>query len=357
MTKSAFTLFSFFLLFLLANSIVAVKASENFWETKTSMQQARASLGVATINGKLYAIGGYTRGLGDDKNLGTNEEYDPITDTWIYRMSMPTPRSGFGIAVVDDKFYCIGGWTETNETAITEVYDPVTDTWETKTSMPTPRGDITANAVNGKIYVTGGNYIIHGEYFTTNVTEVYDPTTDSWTLDNPIPNAVSSYASVALDNKIYIIGGYDLTLSISHMLTQIYDTQIGNWSLGAPPMSQVYYGAGDATTGMIAPKRIYVLGGANDGLNQIYDPKSDKWTTGTSMPTSRVNLAVAVMDDTIYAIGGDHYPTTGPTASCAVIEQYTPLEYVPEFSIDIIVPLFVVLTLAIAVMQKNHISS
>ncbi len=337
---------------------IDVWAVDNLWETREPMQQARTGLSAAVVEGKIYAIGGYSRGLGDDKNLGTNEEYDPITDSWTYKEPMPTPRSGFGIAVVDNKIYCICGWTETNETATNEVYDPMTDTWETKTSMPTPRADITASAVNGKIVVTGGNYMIQGEYFTTNVTEVYDPTTDSWTSENPVPNAVSSYASAVIDNKIYIIGGHNLDLGVKYSLTQIYDTETDNWSQGIMLPYATYYAAAGSTTGTMALERIYVLGGANNGLNQIYDPKNDNWTNGTTIPTSRINLAVAVINDTIYALGGDHYPTTGPTASCTTNEHYTPADYVPEFPTQLILPiLLITAVMAIVLRQKIYRTS
>jgi len=77
------------LLFLVASCIVAVKpalssaddSAENTWVSKAPMQVARSGVGVAVVNGKIYAIGGSTeKGL-----VGTNEEYDPATDTWTYK--------------------------------------------------------------------------------------------------------------------------------------------------------------------------------------------------------------------------------------------------------------------------------
>jgi hypothetical protein len=326
-------------------------AAEDMWVTREPMQQAREGLGVAVVDGRIYAIGGYARGLPSGyRHLGTNEEYDPATDMWTYRAPMPTPRSRFGIAVVDNKIYCIGGWTDDNETAVNEVYDPQTDTWENRTSIPTPRADMTANTVDGKIYVIGG-------YPSTNVNEVYDTETDTWTTETSIPNAVSSYASAVVDDKIYILGGHDLSLGVDRALTQIYDPQTGNWSLGDQLQYRVYYAAAGATTGVMAPERIYVLGGTGAGVpkgtNQIYDPENDIWTIGTPLPTSRINLAVAVINDTIYALGGDHWPVIGPTASSAINEQYTPAGYIPEFPSWIILPLFLFATLVVVGIKRK----
>ena len=79
-------------------------AAENEWTARTRMPTARGGVGVAVVNGKIYAIGG----LNNDTQLAVNEEYNPVTDTWTTRTPMPTARSGFAIAVYQNKIYCIG---------------------------------------------------------------------------------------------------------------------------------------------------------------------------------------------------------------------------------------------------------
>jgi hypothetical protein len=99
----------------LSASCVAVKPvfsseeiKENVWVSKASMQVARGSLGVAVVDGKIYAIGG----ISDDGVVGVNEEYDPETDMWVFKKSMPTPRESFAIVSCQGKIYCIGGTTD-----------------------------------------------------------------------------------------------------------------------------------------------------------------------------------------------------------------------------------------------------
>jgi parallel beta-helix repeat protein len=87
-----------------------------------------------------------------------------------------------------------------------------------------------------------------------------------------------------------------------------------------------------ATTGKFAPKQIYVIGGLQSGnglsLNQVYDPQSDNWTLGTSMPTARYGLAVAVVNDTLYAMGGVLLPPYAfPKVPLDANEVYLPLGY------------------------------
>ncbi|MCL2172527.1 MAG: hypothetical protein FWB84_02615 [Candidatus Bathyarchaeota archaeon] len=114
------------------NSVSATsELVENSWYTKESMSQARSRLGVVAVDGKIYAIGGSTF----ETVVGTNERYDPKTDTWTPLASMPTPRSNFGIVACQNKIYCIGGSSFTEHgLLIVEVYDPVANSWSTKAS-------------------------------------------------------------------------------------------------------------------------------------------------------------------------------------------------------------------------------
>ena len=88
-------LFSFFILILFLTATVPTLAQtnaiEDSWNSKAPMHQARSGLGVIAVDNKIYAIGGALSGF---KNVaGTNEQYDPATDTWVYKASMPTPRA------------------------------------------------------------------------------------------------------------------------------------------------------------------------------------------------------------------------------------------------------------------------
>ena len=326
-------------LVLLASSlIVAVKPvsaaipAENSWTTKAPMSIARSSLGVAEANGKIYAIGGSS----ENEVTSTNEEYDPITNSWINKQPMPIPMDYFATAVYQNKVYCIGE-------KVNEVYNPTTDTWETKTAMPTPRTGVQAKVANNRIYVIGG--YVQANYTTQNFTnsflalnEAYDPETDTWTTRTPIPIATATYASSVVDNKIYILGG--LSKSGDGKMNQIYDSETDTWRQGAPAPSTIAYAQACSTSGMNAPKRIYMLtqdfSSPEEPYNQpiinlVYDPGQDTWMTGTALPTTRRDFGFNVANDILYVIGGvtETFDLFGKShiKFYTANEQYTPFGY------------------------------
>ena len=270
----------FFVLLIIAFTFIVntqpVKSVENSWTTETPMPTARAQLGVAVVNGKIYAIGGGNNTAAGPTLLNVNEEYDPATNTW-----------------------------------------------ETKTAMPTARAGLSANTVNGRIYLMGGD---PGN--TTN--EAYDPVTDSWTTESQIPLGASGSASAVVGSKIYLFGGI-----FNRNATQIFDTTTGTWTKGLPIPVGVAEGAAAATSGVDVPVRIYVMGGeityVRNGetygnvtdLNQVYDPETNSWSMGAPLPSVLRFFGLAVVNDTLYAMGG--FPLLIDFLNTNY--EYTPLGY------------------------------
>jgi N-acetylneuraminic acid mutarotase len=309
---------------LVISTLPLVGAAEDSWTTKASMPEAIIGGKAAAVNGKIYVIG-------DEANF----EYDPDTDTWTEKRAMPTARMFFGIAVYQNKIYAIGGRSSGISFDTNEVYDPSTNTWKTKRSMPTNMSDMEANVVDGKIHLirTDRHYI-------------YDIATDSWTSGKTM-DFLYGYSSAVVNDKIYMIGSNQ---------TLTYDPLSDSWNLGTSPPISVQDAGACATTGIMAPKRVYVFGGISggslDGKNftQIYDPETDSWTYGASMPTERGWLEVVVVEDIIYAIAGRG---CGICPVLKVNEQYTPIGYIPEFPSWIILPLLLIATIVVITYRNR----
>ena len=307
-----------------AFSLPLVSAAEDSWTTMTPPPTSFSSIGAAAVDGKIYLFG-----------TNTNVQYDPETNTWTPLAPSPIPNYSGTFVACQNKIYLIPGYAENP----TQIYDPTTDTWENRTSIPTTRNGAQVNVVDGKIYVIGGLIPSPlGVINPSSANDVYDPETDSWSIMESIPTPVGGAASAVVDDKIYIIGGANSGGPDYSPINQvqIFDPKTNQWTNGTPIPTGVFGAMGCATTGLSAPKRIYVIGGTLNyyyryppdaiDLNQVYDPITDTWTTGTPMLTPRSGFAVAVVNDELYVIKGekgDNYTD--------INEKYTPIGYIPEF--------------------------
>lgn len=317
---------------LAAESVYGASTVGDSWVSKVSMHFARRSMGLAVVNDKIFAIGGSNReAVGGSQYsdtdyyiggvVGYNEEYDPSTNKWAVRAAMPTPRSSFAIASYQNKIYCMGGF-DINGTAVSvnEVYDTSTDKWETKASMPIARTWVQANVVGGQIFLLGG-FLNENLNQVSNLNQVYDPENDSWATKTSIPaQAVDIGPSVTFNNQIYVMGAG----------IKIYDPQTDSWSSKVPQPSTAFYGYSIvATTGRLAPARIYVL--SSDEI-KIFDPANVTWSLGTPLPTHREQFSAVNIDDQIYVIGGEYLNWNiggglSDETPLALNEQYTPIGY------------------------------
>jgi N-acetylneuraminic acid mutarotase len=148
----------------------------NTWDSAPAMDTRRDNPGSAVLDGKLYVFGGRTRnadGTSVNGTLDTVEAYDPATNTWANRASMPTGRRVMSVGTLDGRAQLMGGErTSTGGTyAANEEYNPVTNSWRALAPMVTPRHGAVSGTVNGVVYVAGGGPTGGSSY--TNVNEAF----------------------------------------------------------------------------------------------------------------------------------------------------------------------------------------
>jgi N-acetylneuraminic acid mutarotase len=318
----------------------AQQASGDYWIARAPLPVALGVEGAATVYGQIYVFGQ------DAHGNPLTYAYDPNTDSWNAKAPMPTSRTNFGLVACGDLIYAIGGVTGYNanglaaSTGVNEVYDPVSNTWSAKSSMPTNRSEVMAATVDGKIYVMGGRTA--GADSTVNVTDIYDPATDSWTTGASMLYPVVLAAVAVVDTNIYVLNGQDEYYhsgsivpnnNINININQIYDIATNSWSIGQSPAVDTRVAAGVSTTGVYASKRVYVIGGLDSSdsssvANQIYNPETLSWSLGASFPTSHDyvtdTLAAVNLKDSIYVFGGIAQANEG---FYEITEQYIPAGY------------------------------
>lgn len=249
--------------FAITPAVEAYDPATDRWTTKTSMPEELHHVGIGVLDGRLYVVGGYKQsGFSVWQPVPTLYVYDPVADTWSEGPPMPTARGALSVAVLDGKLYAIGGYDGKANSAAVEVYDPGHGTWTSRAPLPTPRDHLACAAAAGKIYVIGGR--LNGDYRRNlAVTEVYDPAADRWSRGADLPTARSGMAAVEVEGKVYVFGGE----------------------------------SGEGTF----------------RENERYDPARDAWDTMAPLPTARHGLGSAVVRGRIYAISGG--PTPGGSFS------------------------------------------
>jgi N-acetylneuraminic acid mutarotase len=165
----------------------------------------RGAGGVGVYNGRIY----YAGGLHDGKAVPWFDRYNPATEKWTRLPNMPRPRDHFQGAVVDGKFYAVGGRNTTID-AITrkvDVYDlsgPASGAWRTRnTALPTARAGFAAAVLGRKILVVGGEG--GGKAYDT--VEAYYTATNSWRTLEPMPTARHGIEAIVCDGGVYIAAG------------------------------------------------------------------------------------------------------------------------------------------------------
>ncbi len=115
---------------------------------------------------------------------------------------------------------------------------------------------------------------------------------------------VQETATVAVNGKIYVLGGFDGSLGILDTM-QIYDTQTCEWSTGPSLPTPMHHANAVEWAG-----EIIVLGFATGfdfaAHGEVYIFNGQEWIEGTPMPagTERSSSSVAVVDDLVYVAGG-----------------------------------------------------
>jgi N-acetylneuraminic acid mutarotase len=276
------------------------------WENITNMPTARWFPGTAVCDGKIYVIGGNSSAT--TASLSVVEVYDPITDTWQVKTPMPTPRSQVSACTVKGKIYAIGGssgpstgWTPV---ANVDIYDPATDSWTKGADFPNARTEIGLVAVNDKIYAIGG---IDGKSAASKSVDIYDPASNSWSKGADMITARGTMPACALDGKIYVFGGSNGGASNwnHYASAEMYDIATNSWSaIKDMPESRSHL------TGCAFNKKIYAIGGTqlDKGMSYSnmasYNPQTNTWENEPSMITAREAFNAVVLDGKIFAIGG-----------------------------------------------------
>ncbi len=230
------------------------------------------------VGGKLYLIGGLSNGA-----EGRVQIYDPVLDQWSLGADMAWAAGSVSTCVIDGLIYAAGGIVSTYTVGNTAVYDPALDVWTPLPGMPDGGRNHTAAGTDGsKFWIfggrRGGNFVANG--FDT--VFVYDPHTAAWTTSAdvgsslaPLPQARGGMGKAVWDRgEFYVMGGETLDGPGANGLgsydrVDVYDPATNTWRL-EDPMPTARHGIFP----VLFESRVFVPGGGKvSGYSQttIFD--------------------------------------------------------------------------------------
>lgn len=191
-----------------------------------------------------------------------------------------------------------------NETQIDEL-----GVWTSETALPVNLAYSTVIVTKNRVYFLGGctaSGVIVSTVYTAIINN--DGSLGSWTTGTSLPVVTYYSSSIIINNKVYLIGGYDGT----NLYSSVYVAPINaNGTLGTWSLHNSMPGSLCMTQVMVTKNKIYVLGGWNaTTISTVYtatinsDGTIGTWSTGTSLPIPLTHTHLVIIKNYVYLLGG-----------------------------------------------------
>src|SRR6266478_7147551 len=285
-------------------------------------------------NGKFYGMGGRA-----SDSVGSEFthpfEYDPVANTWTTKMATypDTHTNNMACGVLADAgtpyIYCVGGSQVTVTGTFDRVfrYDPVTDVisavaapWPGGLSMVLPGG---FTVLNNKLYILGGFDTVTGGGQGTNQIWEFTPPTTWVQKPSVLPVPLGYIPTTTIGTLIYTGGGSNITAGVLTDTTNSFVYNPGANTIG--PIAAIPRATGE-TRALNFNGKMLVMGGGRTAPNpsnevDAYTPGTNTWAVNSPVAafnTARRNFPTDTNGtDHIWLAGG--YDSTGlPTASMEI---------------------------------------
>ncbi|MCB2205329.1 Omp28-related outer membrane protein [bacterium] len=284
------------------------------WAPLTPMPKGLGYNTAAFYDGALYNFSGLNA---TDGPVTLCYKMDLTAGSWEQIASLPEPRLLAMSHTVGDKIYVIGGYSTaqpfTTHGAVLE-YDPATDQFTEKSSMPLPVYAGGSFVRDGKIWVLGGGTTSFA--LQTGVIQIYDPATDSWELSNSmLPQSLRSFQAVCINDVIYFVGGYRVENSQGIYYANVYKGEITDTDVSWTKLTDFAAGGIMRQSMGTDGTKMYLTGGftqisQTQGVvpNQTYsfDPSTETWANEAMKITGTLYASRMLYDGSgkFYVVGG-----------------------------------------------------
>ncbi|TWU47775.1 Kelch repeat-containing protein [Rubripirellula reticaptiva] len=255
---------------------------------------------------------------------------------------LPEPLTSFGAAIADGKVYIYGGHTgsahsysideQSNRGWCLDTTKGENGSWQPLPSGPALQG-LALVAHAGRMIRIGGFTAVNAAGEDHNLQSqddvaAYDSATNAWTDLPSLPEPRSSLDAAVLGDTVYVFGGWQLSgeSDDSQWRKTAWSLDLADASatwqpIATPPLQR------RAMSVAAHDGKLFVIGGMNsDGKPttevNVYDPSSNSWIAGPSLPGSGMSgfgsasfatggrLYVSTMDGFVHQLAGDEQSWT-----------------------------------------------
>jgi N-acetylneuraminic acid mutarotase len=286
-------------------------ATDASWSLKAPLPKPRSNFKAATVNGVIYAIGGYVFDPATGLQVRARvDAYDVASNTWTQKRPLPEALLPHGATSINGRIYVAGGWSNSRLSKRLYVYDPTADTWTRKADMPFTIDDYAGHQgmIGGKLYVYAGVTVNADGSPGPHRFFRYDPATNTWTTLNRPSYARRGGASDVINGRFYLVGG---TLPTSHNgVGKAYDVHIYDPATGWTKRPLGLYGL-DSWGLAYAPLggKLYIVGtnysdDCTYRVGGVYDPATNALSPFSPLAPLRARAAGVAAKGQFFVMGG-----------------------------------------------------
>jgi hypothetical protein len=173
------------------------------------------------MDGRVLVTGGSDE---RDQAIGAAEIFNPATGSWSVAAANLTPRLGHAASLLHDgRVLVVGGVpfaSSCEPIAAAELYDPSTDRWSIPAQIPVPvgRGTAAATLKDGRVLASGGGTACGDVYSSA---ALFDPSSNRWSRTVSMAAPEQFHVAVLLADGRVLVSG---------RTTTVYDPNTGVWT-------------------------------------------------------------------------------------------------------------------------------
>ena len=289
------------------------------WQQLPDMPVGKWEPASLVLNDKLHVLGGY-----EDNIVSSRRQhlFDPADGSWTELQECPSKISHVDLVEDDTGFWFAGGMKDKpsrkpKDHIIAEVwhFDPELDRFSAAPLLPEPRGGGALARVGNHLHYISGLMADRDtdspDHFVFDLAAWSATGTAQWTHAAPLPVPRNQHSVAVINERIYIIGGqfnHD-SQQLDQARVDIYDPVSDSWSEG--PSLPVAHSHSEGAT-FVHEDRIWMVGGHStpEGGKKGFCPnvvtlrEGEEWEVTCHLPKPTSSPAAAIINDHLYVAGG-----------------------------------------------------